>query len=60
LQDIFIYEKIGVKENGDVLGSFRTTGIRPKFAEQLVASGIELPITMFEPKVELDFVENSE
>ena len=60
LQDIFTYEKVGVKENGDVLGSFKTTGIRPKFAEQLEASGIELPATIFEPKIEFDFVEKSD
>ena len=53
LQDIFIFEKMGVKEDGKVLGGFRTTGLRPKFAEQLVASGIELPVDLFGPKVEV-------
>jgi pilus assembly protein CpaF len=53
LQDLFIFEKMGVKEDGTVLGGFRTTGIRPKFAEQLEASGIDLPADIFEPKVEM-------
>jgi pilus assembly protein CpaF len=53
LQDIFIFEKMGVQEDGKVLGGFRTTGLRPKFAEQLVNSGIELPADLFEPKMEI-------
>ncbi len=52
LQDIFIFEKLGVREDGRVIGAFRTTGIRPKFAEQLEASGIQLPVDIFEPKLE--------
>jgi len=57
LQDIFIYEKLGVREDGRVLGGFRTTGIRPKFAEQLVTSGIDLPVDVFDPKIIHDFEE---
>jgi pilus assembly protein CpaF len=48
LQDIFIYEKYGVREDGTILGAFRATGVRPKFAEMLKASGIELKAEMFE------------
>jgi len=57
LQDIFIYEKLGVREDGRVLGGYRTTGIRPKFAEQLVTSGIDLPVDVFDPKIIHDFEE---
>jgi pilus assembly protein CpaF len=49
MQDIFVFQKRGVKENGEVLGDFMPTGIRPKFAERLEVSGIKLPATMFEP-----------
>ena len=52
LQDIFVFERKGVASDGNVLGGFRTTGIRPKFAEQLEASGINLPVDIFEPKLE--------
>jgi pilus assembly protein CpaF len=48
MQDIFIYKKMGIGENGEVLGQFVPTGIRPKFAERLVTSGIHLPTEMFE------------
>jgi pilus assembly protein CpaF len=53
LQDIYIFDKLGIRENGQVLGAFRTTGIRPKFAEQLEMSGIQLPPDIFEHKMEL-------
>ncbi len=58
LQDIFQYEKMGVREDGHVIGGYRTTGIRPKFAEQLEASGIQLPVDIFEPKMEQSLQEN--
>lgn len=48
LQDIYIYEKYGIREDGQILGAFRATGVRPKFAEMLRASGIELKAEMFE------------
>jgi pilus assembly protein CpaF len=48
MQDIFVYKKMGIGENGEVLGKFMPTGIRPKFAERLVTSGIQLPANMFE------------
>jgi len=51
MQDIFIYKKMGIGENGEVLGQFLPTGIRPKFAERLVTSGIHLPVEMFEQTV---------
>lgn len=48
MQDIFVFQKRGVKENGQVIGEFVPTGIRPKFAERLAVTGIKLPPTMFE------------
>ncbi len=48
MQDIFIFRKRGVRENGEVLGDFVPTGVRPKFAEKLLVSGIHLPASMFE------------
>jgi pilus assembly protein CpaF len=48
MQDIFIYRKRGIAPNGQVLGEFIPTGIRPKFTERLVVSGIRVPMEMFE------------
>jgi pilus assembly protein CpaF len=47
MQDIFVFRKRGVRETGEVLGEFVPTGIRPKFAERLLVSGIQFPIAMF-------------
>jgi pilus assembly protein CpaF len=47
MQDIFVYEREGMTEDGKVIGRFRSTGIRPHFAERLQAYGIPLPAAMF-------------
>ena len=52
-QDIFLFEKSGVSENGKVLGRFRATGVRPRFYEKLRASGIILPGSLFQTMVEV-------
>jgi pilus assembly protein CpaF len=48
MQDIFLFERTSLREDGKVCGRFRATGIRPKCAEQLAASGRRLPAEMFE------------
>jgi pilus assembly protein CpaF len=48
MQDVFVFEKQGVSADGRTLGTFTATGIRPKFAEKLTASGINLPANLFE------------
>jgi pilus assembly protein CpaF len=48
MQDIFVFRKRGIRENGEVIGDFTPTGVRPKFSEKLLVSGIALPIAMFE------------
>ncbi|MGI9101712.1 MAG: CpaF family protein [Terriglobales bacterium] len=53
IQDIFVFERLGIGPNGRVLGRFRATGIRPVFADRLKASGIQLPPNMFEHVLEV-------
>jgi pilus assembly protein CpaF len=48
MQDVFVFDKRGVSAEGRVVGNFLATGIRPKCAEKLVASGITLPANFFE------------
>src|SRR5947208_2734503 len=48
LQDIFVFERLGIAANGRVLGRFRATGLRPTFSERLKASGIQLPPNIVE------------
>ena len=39
-QELYVFERAGLDENKRVRGTFRTTGIRPKFTERLEAAGI--------------------
>jgi pilus assembly protein CpaF len=48
MQEIFQYERTGVDAQGQVLGRFRPTGIRPRFTERLKACGLQLPRVFFE------------
>ena len=38
----------GIGENGQVLGQFASTGIRPRFLEKLRIAGVELPPSTFD------------
>ena len=53
MQEIFLFEKLGVTQDGKVIGRFRATGVRPKCCERLKASGIHLPGDMFEGVTEV-------
>ena len=48
MQEIFQYERTGVDGQGQVIGRFKPTGIRPRFAEKLKACGMQLPRVFFE------------
>src|SRR5713101_8284669 len=48
MQEIFQFERTGIDAQGQVLGRFRATGIRPRFAERLKACGLQLPRVFFE------------
>lgn len=51
MQDIFMYEREGLDEDGNVVGRFRSTGIRPKFADRLKAYGLDLGELLFSDTV---------
>jgi pilus assembly protein CpaF len=53
MQDIFVFERIGIDENGKVKGAFRATGIRPQFAERLATAGCRLRPALFESRMEV-------
>jgi pilus assembly protein CpaF len=53
MQEIFLFDKLGVTQDGKVLGRFRATGVRPKCAERLRASGITLGADMFDGVMEV-------
>ena len=39
MQDIFVFERRAIDENGKVRGAFRATGVRPQFADRLATFG---------------------
>jgi pilus assembly protein CpaF len=47
-QDIFIFDRTGLRRDGKVCGRFRATGIRPRCSDRLLAFGVQLPVDMFE------------
>ncbi len=47
MQDIFVFDKQGVDAEGKVLGQFRATGVRPKFLDTILTSGIHLGSELF-------------
>ena len=49
MSEIFKFQRKGIDEYGNVLGSFKATGIVPKFHEQLQKRGIDLPFDLFDP-----------
>jgi pilus assembly protein CpaF len=48
MQEIFQFERTGIDAQGQVIGRFRATGIRPRFAERLKTCGLQLPRVFFE------------
>jgi pilus assembly protein CpaF len=47
MQDIFVFDQKGVKD-GRIIGDFKATGVRPRFADRLKVSGFELPANIFD------------
>lgn len=53
-QDIFIFERTGVRDDGKVQGCFKWTGIQPKMLERLRIMGISLPDGVFDEVMEVN------
>jgi pilus assembly protein CpaF len=47
MQDIFVFEKQGLTDEGKVKGQFRATGVRPKFLDIIHTAGIHLESEIF-------------
>jgi pilus assembly protein CpaF len=50
LQELFVFQQTGLDQDRKVKGRFRATGVRPKFAERLLAKGVALPSELFDPQ----------
>ena len=49
MQDIFVFERHGMNEQGMIMGRFVATGVRPRFAERCRLFGVPLPDGIFRP-----------
>ena len=47
MQDIYVFDRTGVDPEGNVLGSFKPTGIRPRFMDRLERYGINVGSLLF-------------
>jgi len=47
VQDICLFDQSGIDEEGNVLGTFRWTGVIPKLLPRLKANGEDFPIEVF-------------
>ncbi len=53
MSDLFLFEKKGIGQNGKVKGRFHSTGVMPRIADKLLASGIQLPHSLMDHSVEI-------
>ncbi len=49
MQDIFVFERQGIDEQGKILGRFAPTGVRPRFVERCRLFGVPLSDNIFMP-----------
>jgi pilus assembly protein CpaF len=49
MQDIFVFERHGIDDEGKILGRFVPSGVRPKFADRCRLFGVPLPLDIFNP-----------
>ena len=54
MQEIFRFRQTGVSAEGQVVGKFEATGIRPRFLEQVMAHGLTLSADLFRPDAKFD------
>ncbi len=54
MQEIFRFRQTGMDDDGQVLGRFEATGIRPRFLDQVMAHGINLSADLFRPDAKFE------
>jgi pilus assembly protein CpaF len=48
MQEIFRFDKLGIGQDGRVVGRFVATGVRPKVCDRLRAAGVQLRPDLFD------------
>ena len=54
MQEIFRFRQSGMSADGQVLGKFEATGIRPRFLDHAMSHGVQLSPELFRPETRLD------
>jgi pilus assembly protein CpaF len=54
MQEIFVFERLGVNDAGKVQGRFHSTGASTKMLERFRVGGIQLPPSIFEEKADVN------
>ena len=54
MQELFRFRQTGISPEGQVIGKFEATGIRPRFLDQLMSHGITLSADLFRPDAKFD------
>ncbi len=49
MQEIFKFVRTGTTPDNSVIGHFQATGVRPRFLAELIAMGIKIPGSYFDP-----------
>jgi pilus assembly protein CpaF len=55
MQDLFYFDQVSIK-NGRVVGTQRSTGLRPLFSEKFAMNDIELPSGIFDTQSNSDYI----
>jgi pilus assembly protein CpaF len=54
MQEIFRFRQTGLSPEGQVIGKFEASGIRPRFLDQVMSHGISLSADLFRPDAKFD------
>ena len=49
MQEIFRYERLGLKPDGTIIGRFTATGVRSHYSDRFKQWGFDLPASIYEP-----------
>ena len=49
MQEVFRYERLGLGQDGKIIGRFNATGVRSHYSERFRQWGYNLPASIFEP-----------
>jgi pilus assembly protein CpaF len=54
MQEIVRFRQTGRSSDGEVIGHFETTGVRPRLADEAKAYGLDVPVELFRSESRLD------